>query len=177
MMRLIPRDLRITELSKTGIPEVFLENIGKVDELMSRIEDVEGAYFYLPQISNYKILESFNVVPIFDEGEIFCVFLYNENIKKIIRFSLENDSIYKEYGLNWNLLLFDIMFQYFEDQIDNGLSLEKFINVGNKIGFEYSEKLFRLLNIPIKDYNDKSENIDLGKQKLAEELKIFENYD
>lgn len=172
MMKLISRDLRITELLKIGIPEVFLENIGKIDGLISRVEDVDSAYFYLPQISNYKILESFNVVPIFDEGEIFCVFIYNENIRKIIRFSLEHDSVYEDYGINWNLLLLDIMFQYFEDQIDNDLSLENFVNVGNKIGFEYSEKLFHLLNIPIEDYNDKSENIDLWKQKITEELKI-----
>ena len=81
MMKLIPRNLRIPELSKIGIPKVFIENIGKISGLIYRVEDVDSAYFYLPQISNYKILESFNVVPIFDEGEIFCVFIYNENKK------------------------------------------------------------------------------------------------
>jgi len=171
-MKLIPRDLRVTELSKIGIPKVFIENVGKINELIYRVEDVDSAYFYLPQISNYKILESFNVVPIFDEGEIFCVFIYNENIKKIIRFSLENDSIYKDYDLNWNMLLLDIMFQYFEDQIDNDLFLEKFTDIGKQIGFEYSETLFHLLNIPIEDYNDKYENAELWKQEIAEKLKI-----
>lgn len=94
-------------------------------------------------------------------------------IKKIIRFSLENDSIYKDYGLNWNMLLLDIMFQYFEDQIDNDLFLEKFTDIGKQIGFEYSETLFHLLNIPIEDYNDKYENVELWKQEIAEKLKII----
>ena len=126
---------------------------------------MDGAYFYLPTLSEYKILENLNIIPLFDEGNNFCVVAYNDNIKKIIRFELENDKIYKDYGLKWQLLFFDLMFQYFEDQIDDHLNIEKFISVGNKIGFQHSEQLFHLLNLPVEKYNVKYENVEIWKKK------------
>jgi len=172
MKKLITKDLRQIELLKLGAPQIFVENIGKIEELKYRVENVDGAYFYLPTLSEYKILENLNIIPLFDEGNNFCVVAYNDNVKKIIRFELENDKIYKDYGFNWQLLFFDIMFQYFEDQIDDHLSIVKFISVGNKIGFQYSDRLFHLLNLPVEEYNIKYENVEIWKKEIAKELKI-----
>ena len=56
MAYIIPKENRVEELLNFGIPKVFVENIGKILELKYRIEDVDGAYFYLPTILNYKRL-------------------------------------------------------------------------------------------------------------------------
>ena len=173
MTNLIPIEQRKSELIKFGANNVFVENIGKIDELKYRVENIEGAYFYLPTISNYKILNGLNIIPIYCEGESFRVFGYNKTVQKIFHFELENDEIYNEYGTNWNLLFLDIMFQYFNDDIENGLNIEKFIKVGNKLGFEKSEALYKLLDISVEDYNKKYNEMEKWKTELAEKLKIL----
>ncbi|WP_299677144.1 hypothetical protein [uncultured Tenacibaculum sp.] len=173
MKKLIPIEERESELLSFGAPKSFIENIGKIPELKFRVEKVDGAYFYFPTISNYQILSGLNIIPIFDEGETFRVFGYNESVKKIFHFELENDQIYTEYGTNWNLLLFDIMFQYFEDDIDEKLNLETFKKVGDKIGFDKSESLYELIDIPLEEYNEKYEELEKWKKEIAEKLKIL----
>ncbi|MFP3836023.1 hypothetical protein, partial [Chryseobacterium sp. SIMBA_028] len=75
MTSIIPKENRVKELLNFGISEVFVRNIGNIPELKYRIEDVEGAYFYLPTILNYKILNGKRIVPIFDCGESFTVLI------------------------------------------------------------------------------------------------------
>ncbi|MFC5044671.1 hypothetical protein [Aquimarina hainanensis] len=118
-------------------------------------------------------MSGLNIIPIYDEGESFRVFGYNETIQKIFHFELENDEIYTDYGTNWNLLLLDIMFQYFNDDIENGLDIVKFKTVGEKLGFDKSETLYKLLNIPVEEYNEKYNEIDSWRNELAKKLKIL----
>ena len=173
MNQLIPKEERIQSLLEFGAPKSFVENIGNIDQLEFRVEDVDGAYFYLPQIANYKILEGLNIIPIYDEGESFRVFGYNNLTQKIFHFELENDEIYNDYGTNWNLLLLDILFQYFNDDIENGLNIVTFKKVGDKLGFSKSESLFNLLDIPVASYNEKYQDLKKWKTELAEKLKIL----
>ena len=173
MKKLIPIEERKSELKKFGANEDFVENIGKIDELKYRVENVKGAYFYFPTISNYKILNGLNIIPIYDEGESFRVFGYNDSIQKIFHFELENDEIYNDYGINWNLLLLDIMFQYFNNDIENGLDIIRFKKVGDKLGFKKSETLYKLLDIPVDEYNKKYNELDKWKIELAQKLKII----
>ncbi|MFD2593635.1 hypothetical protein ACFSTE_22545 [Aquimarina hainanensis] len=173
MNKLIPIDKRESKLLEFGAPKSFIENIGKISELKFRVEKVDGAYFYFPTITNYEILSGLNIIPIYDEGESFRVFGYNETIQKIFHFELENDEIYTDYGTNWNLLLLDIMFQYFNDDIENGLDIVKFKTVGEKLGFDKSETLYKLLNIPVEEYNEKYNEIDSWRNELAKKLKIL----
>src|SRR5690606_31636458 len=135
MKKLVAKENRVTELLKFGAPKSFIENIGKANELEFIIEKVDRAYEYLPQISNYSILKNLNLIPIFCRDYSFYVFAYNEQTEKIIDFNLENDEIYNDYGNNWDLLLMDIMTQYFDDEIEKGLDVEKFKSVAEKIGF------------------------------------------
>ena len=173
MTEIIAKEKRIKELLNFGLPKVFLENIGNIPELKHRIEDVEGAYFYLPTILNYKILNGKRIVPIFDCGESFTVLIVDNETERIIKFELENDKVYKNYEKNVDLMLMDIMIDYFDDNIDNEIDLEKYISVGTRIGFEKSEKLFDLRNLSIDDYNSKSENIENWRIEIAKELKIL----
>ena len=173
MKKLIPIEERESELVKFGANEDFLKNIGEIEELKFRVEKVKGAYDYLPTISNYEILKELNIIPIYEEGESFRVFGYNETIQKIFHFELENDEVYNDYGTNWNLLLLDIMFQYFNDDIENGLDVVKFKKVGEKLGFDKSETLYELLDIPVAEYNEKYDEMDNWKSELAEKLKIL----
>lgn len=173
MIKLIPIEERESKLIAFGAPKSFIENIGKISELEFRVEKVDGAYFYFPTISNYKILSGLNIIPIYDEGGSFRVFGYNESTQKIFHFGLENDEIYTDYGTNWNLLLFDIMVQYFEDDIDEKLNIETFIKVGNKLGFNKSESLYKLLDIPLEEYNERYNEMEKWKKEIAEKLKIL----
>jgi len=172
MINLVPIENRKQELLNFGFPKAFIDNIGNIAELRSRVENVDGAYFYLPQISNYKILKDQTVIPIFDSGERFCVLIGNDEVKRIICFELENDEIYNDYGENWRMLLMDIMIQYFDDQIDNDISMERFVSVGEKIGFQESRQLFNLRNLPIDVYNAKFEDQDTWRLEISKELKI-----
>ncbi|MGB0868292.1 MAG: hypothetical protein ACPGSD_01730 [Flavobacteriales bacterium] len=173
MKKLIPTEERKSELIRFGANEKFVENIGNIEELKYRFENVEGSYFYLPTITNYQILSELNIIPIYDEGESFRVFGYNDSIQKIFHFELENDRIYNDYGTNWNLLILDILFQYFNDDIENGLNIELFKKVGDKLGFEKAELLYELLDIPVDEYNEKYNDLDSWKIELTEQLKIL----
>lgn len=102
MKILIPENLRKDELIKFGAPQALVENVGNISELKYRVENVDSAYYYLPTISNYKILKNLNIIPIFGEGDTFWVFGYNDRIQKIFYFELENDKIYRNYGTNWS---------------------------------------------------------------------------
>lgn len=172
MTSIIPKENRVKELLNFGIPEVFVENIGNIPELKYRIEDVEGVYFYLPSILNYRILSGKRIVPIFDCGESFTVLIMDNEVEKIVRFELENDHIYTDYGTNVDLMLMDIMIDYFDDHIDDEIDLEKYISVGLRIGFKKSEGLFHLRNLSIDDYNSKSIDMDKWRLEIAKELHI-----
>ncbi|WP_101448645.1 hypothetical protein [Aquimarina sp. MAR_2010_214] len=173
MKKLIPIEERESELIRFGANKDFVENIGRIDELKYRVENVDGAYFYFPTISNYKILNGLNIIPIYDEGESFRVFGYNDSIQKIFHFELENDEVYDNYGTNWNLLFLDIMFEYFNDDIEDELDITKFKEIGEKLGFNKSETLYKLLNIPVDEYNEKYNDLEKWKNELAEKLKIL----
>jgi len=173
MVSLVSKERRKELLVQFGAPPIFIENIGHIDELKFRLEDIEGSYFYLPKISNYKILQGLNIIPIYDEGDSFRVFAYNDAVRKIIYFELENDQVYKNYDTNWALLLFDIMFQYFNDDIENGLTIEKFTHVGEQIGFKKSASLFRLLDIPLDEFNKKYNKVEKWKKEITKTLELY----
>lgn len=173
MNKLIPIEERESELIKFGANIEFVKNIGKINELKYRFENVDGAYYYFPLISNYKILNGLNIIPIYNEGESFHVYGYNSSIQKIFHFALENDAYINEYGRNWDLLILDIMFQYFNDDIENGLDIRTFKKVGDKLGFDKSEILYKLLDVPVDEYNEKYNEPNKWKNELAETLKIW----
>ncbi len=173
MNKLIPIEERQSKLIEFGAPKPFIENIGKIPELEFSVENVEGAYFYFPTITNYKILSGLNIIPIYDSGESFYVFGYNELTQKIFHFELENDEIYNEYGTNWNLLLLEIMINLFDQYIDTDIDKNRFIEIGKKIGFAKSSQLFDLKNIPIDEYNEKFQNNQQWEIEIAEKLEIL----
>jgi len=173
MKNLIPKERRHDELIRFGAPKEFIENIGKIQELKYNVENVDGAYYYLPTIADYNILKGLNIIPIYDEAESFTMFGYNDDEQKIFHFELENNQIYREYGTNWSLLLFDIMFQYFENNIDD-INSKAFLEVGKKIGFIKAEQLFKLLNVPSDKYPENYSQIQKWKKELVKKLKVIQ---
>ncbi|SFB81654.1 hypothetical protein SAMN04489722_1011 [Algibacter lectus] len=173
MNKLIPIEERESKLLKFGAPKLFIDNIGKIPELEFTVEYVTNAYSYIPDISYYEILKGFNVIPIYDEGESFYVFLYNDKVKKIIHFELENDEIYNSYGQNWNHLLLDIMINCFDLYLEDEITQKEYIEIGNKIGFEQTAELFKLRNLPKEELNKKFENNDEWEMEIAKKLKIL----
>lgn len=172
MIKLIPKEERKEALIKFGAPRVFIENIGKIEELKFRVEEVKGAYFYFPTIKEYQILRGLNIIPIYDEGETFRVFGYNDNTRKIFHFELENDEVYTDYGSNWDLLLQDIMFEFHNDEMYDGLNLETYKKVGKQLGFKHAEHLFRLLEISDEEYDRKYNELSTWRVEIARELGI-----
>lgn len=173
-MILTPRPARNEELRKHRIPEGLLKNIGKIKELKYRVEGVENSYFYLPTINEYEILKDKIVTPIYDSATSFWALIKSKNEKKIISFEIEYDEIKVDYKMNWDLLLLDIMIQYFDDEIDSVLSLEKFTEVGNKIGFNKSKELFKLRNLSAEEYNLKFREDKNWRIEIAKELDIIQ---
>ena len=92
--------------------------------------------------------------------------------QKIIHFELENDEVYIDYGLNWQLLLMDILINFFELKVEDGLNSATFCAVGDHVGFERSLQLFDLLNIPVHEYNQKFEHMEAWRIEMAAALEI-----
>lgn len=69
--------------------------------------------------------------------------------------------------------LFSLTIDFFDDHIEDEIDLEKFIYVGSKIGFKKSQIYFHLRNLPIADYNTKSENLVNWRIEIAEKLQIL----
>lgn len=172
-MRLVSPDNRIQKLLEHGIPQDFIKNIGEIEELKYNVEKPDRAYFYIPTISNFKIIKDYEITPIYNCGETFFVLSSKNETNNIIKFELENDQIYRNYGLNWDLLMLEIMIDYFDFVIDNDISIEKFESVGQKIGFKKSRILFDLRNLNIEDYNLKFADDKKWRKEIAEELKIL----
>ena len=94
-------------------------------------------------------------------------------MSKIVKFELENDEIYFDYGQNWKLLLLSIMINLFDQYLENEISKNRFIEIGNKIGFEKSSELFDLRDLPVEELNKKFEDNEKWELEIAEKLKIL----
>ncbi|ALU26727.1 MULTISPECIES: hypothetical protein [Myroides] len=172
MTEIVAKESRVKRLQDFGLPQVFIENIGNIEELEFRVESEDSAYYYLPSILNYDILVGKEVTPIFCCGVSFTVLLQENDDERIVYFELECDEIYRDYGTNVELLLMDIMIEYYDDTVEDGVSLEDFIQVGNKIGFAKSEELYRLRNLSVEEYNEKYEDVDGWRIEIAEALGV-----
>ncbi len=172
-MNLVSRENRDKELLKYSIPKNFLENIGEIESLKFQVEKPESLYSQLPYISNYKIIKDKTIIPIFERGESFYVLTIDELISRIIYFELENDEVYRDYGMNWELLLLDIMIDYFDFAVDDELMIDEFVEIGNMLGFSKSKELFELRNLSIEDYNKKFENDKNWRKEIAQELNVL----
>jgi hypothetical protein len=137
-------------LVNSGVATEFLDAIDHLEQygdLQFMLKPPEGAYFYLPGIEKqYKILEGFNIVPICDgsNGDSFYVLLFNENETKYVRFELECDEIYCDYGPVFSLLLADIVIEFYEFADD--LSSEEIAEIGLKLGLKASKLLLNELD-------------------------------
>jgi hypothetical protein len=173
MKKLTPWEERDEKLLNYGIPKPFIDNIGKIDELEFLVEEPKGAYFYFPTMLSYTIFSNVEVTPIYDCGEIFYALFEKDNRCKIVKLELENDQIDSDYGQNWDLLLMDIMIEYYDAEAEDGIELEKFKNVGLKIGFNKAEKLFKLRDLSIEEYNLKFEENEKWRIEIANRLGIL----
>ena len=172
-MKLVPKEHRVEMLLKFGIPQSFVENIGKVVELEFMVEPPDGAYFYFPTITDYKIIADSTITPIYDCGETFHALVCQGNASRIIYFELEQDEIYKDYGLNWQLLLMNIMIEYFDSAVEDGISEDAFCLVGSKIGFSKSKELFWLCNVSVEEYNHQLADGSRWRMEIAQKLGIL----
>ena len=172
-MKLTSIEERKAKLLKFKIPELFLNNTGEIDELEFVVMEPKASYFYFPTMTHFTIFSNFEITPIFDCGDTFYTLFESNTISKIVYFSLEEDKIYKDYGLNWNLLIMDVLWSYFDLVIEEDNSLELFCSVGEKIGFPYSEKLFEQLNITSDEISAKMHDQEKWKKEVAKILQIL----
>ena len=173
MKKLTPQEERYARLSHFGIPEQFFNSIGNIEELEFQVQEPKGAYFYFPTMTDYQIFSEVEVTPIFDCDETFYALFEKEKVSKIVRFELENDEIYTDYGLNWNLLLLDVLWSYYDVAIEEKSSKALFCAVGKQLGFKSSEKLFQLLHIPEEELEKKMNTEGDWKIEIAKELKLI----
>jgi hypothetical protein len=50
--------------------------------------------------------------------------------------------------------------------------VKTFKNVGDQLGFEKSESLYKLLDIPVEDYDENYTNLEKWKTEIASTLEI-----
>ena len=169
---LVQPEFRNDDLIRFGAPAQFVKNIGRTNLLGARVENTDAAYFYIPMILNYQILQGKHVVPIYCEGESFYVLVHSGGEGRIIFFELENDEVYRDYCLNWGLLQMDILFQYFDDNAEKGVDLKVFLEIAQQLGFEKGEELYKKLNITDEEYNLKFPELENWKEEIAISLGV-----
>jgi len=64
------------------------------------------------------------------------------------------------------------MIQFYEDDLDEVLDVESFKKVGDQLGFNQSETLYKLLDISVEEYNEKYNDMDKGIIEIAKKMKI-----
>jgi hypothetical protein len=170
---LVQPEFRNDDLIRFGAPAQFVKNIGRINLLGARVENTDAAYFYIPMILNYQILQGKHVVPIYCEGESFYVLVHSGGEGRIIFFELENDEVCRDYSLNWGLLQMDILFQYFDDNADKGVDSEVFLEIAQQLGFEKGVELYKQLNISDEEYNLKFPELENWKDEIARSLRII----
>ena len=67
----------------------------------------------------------------------------------------------------------DIMTEYFDSAVEDGISENAFCSVGSKIGFLKSKELFRLRNLSVEEYNLKFADEDEWRTEIAQKLEIW----
>ncbi len=119
-MKLVPSEKRIEKLLEAGFDPTFLETIDHSSQIDFNLQSVitfpEGAYYYLPTISEYAIFEGYEVIPIGDvsQGDSFFTLLSNNLEQKIIYSEIEQDEIYLNFGMNFKLFSAHLLINYYE---------------------------------------------------------------
>ncbi|BDD12076.1 hypothetical protein FUAX_45080 (plasmid) [Fulvitalea axinellae] len=134
-----------------GVPQLFLDalkDIDKYDDLQFMIREPDSFYFYIDTIYNsYKSIKDFNIVPVFEgsNGDVFYVYLFNEQEKKFAHFTLENDELYSDYGTSFSLMLANLLIDLYEFAYE--LPIEELSKIGREIGAQFSDELFKKLEM------------------------------
>ena len=155
-----------------GVPEQFLSAIESPDsfeDLEFMAKAPEGFYFYLPPVlENYKILSGYNVAPIYENGngDMYYVLLVRDKELRFVKFGLEQDAIYTDYGNSFQLMFVDFLINYYEFATE--VSIEKLSEYGVQFGFENSKKLFEALERA--DEEGKRKTFELDKKWRNEML-------
>lgn len=146
---IISKEERRKSLIDAGVPKPFLDalkNIDKYDHLRFMIREPDSFYFYIDTIyESYKSIKDFNITPVFegDNGDVFYVYLFNEQEQKFAHFELENDELYSDYGGNFSLMLANLLIDLYE--MAEELSIEELSKIGQEIGAPFAGELFKEL--------------------------------
>lgn len=171
-MQLIDPANRADWLRRYHIPEGLLRITDRPEAFRHLVEPPQTAYSYLAGMAHYKILSGKTVVPLFGNGTYLHALVTDKNSSNILCFEVENDEVYRDFGLNWQLLMFNILFDYFELHADEGLTRDQFIERGTELGFHFPSGLFELIDLPIEEYNERYEDLDNWKMEIARTLGI-----
>lgn len=120
-----------------------LKNIQPEDRLRYIIKEPDDFYYYINTIyQNYKCIKGYNIVPVFESsnGDEFYVYLFNDKEQKFAHFELENDELYSDYGTSFDLMLANLLIDFYE--FADNLSISELIKKGEMIGASFSNQLF-----------------------------------
>ena len=94
--------------------------------------------------AQHECLSGWEVTPVCDgsNGEVFHVLLSTPDESKFVRFELENDEIYDDYGSDFQALLADLLIDLYEF---SELPVDELVDVGERLGFVRPAALFRAL--------------------------------
>ena len=145
---IISKSHRKDKLVSHGVPIAFLDAIDNSkynDYLSFHLSFPEGAYYYLKSIESRKIFQDFDITPLYEYsgGETFWVLLSNPSQFKFIKFGLEEDKIWKDYGDRFMLLLADLLIELYEALSE--LDIDDLTEIALSLGFIRSRQLFSAL--------------------------------
>ncbi|MCH1918544.1 hypothetical protein L9G15_03745 [Shewanella sp. A3A] len=125
MSFLTPATQRIAKLTAAGVEPRFLaaiEDGATLGKLQYLIRNCDAAYNFLPSIlDDYDFIAGYEVTPVCNgagDDELY-VLLSNEHERRFVRFELEADEIYHDFGASFQRLLAYILLEYvgFDEQM------------------------------------------------------------
>ncbi|MBW1294845.1 hypothetical protein [Aquimarina litoralis] len=175
-MKVFQKEERKEKLIELGIPEKFIINLETKDRIWG-FEEPYNSYDILADVhQDYKILKRYNIVPIYEIGAGdagYYIYAFNDEEKRIIWFDLEMDEENKDYGENFQLLLFEKMIDYYEDQeIEDDFNINSFCTYGDLICFNYSTEVYEKMKKIDPSIRKSYAEFEKWKKKLTLELEI-----
>ena len=145
---LTERHQRPNTLLAAGVTAEFLaalDDESQLGKLQYSIQAPDGAYAYLPACieQQYPIIAGYDITPLcngVDDEEIYAL-LSNQYEQRFVRFELEADEIYNDFGASFQRLLAYILLDYVG--FDEQMTEQDHIALGQRLGLHNAAAIYQ----------------------------------
>ncbi|WP_417762991.1 hypothetical protein [Shewanella sp.] len=143
---LTPTSARVAKLVSVGVDPRFLNAVAEetpLGKLQYLIRSSDAAYDYLPSIlDDYSFLAGYEVTPLCNgagDDELY-VLLSNPRERRFVRFELEADVIYNDFGADFQRVLAYILLDYVG--FDEQMTLADHIALAQSVGLHHAAAVY-----------------------------------